>query len=192
MKTSIKSFIAIITFNLFTITSQAQYFTTANFSEDAFLAAYGQKQTKELEAHTNGVTIISEYQEDAAIIQVEGKFGFVNRQGYEICAPIYDAVHLFNHGYAAVQKNGKWTFVNKQGQKLTAPRYDWVGSFEHGLAPVMVNGKWGVLNEQGFEVVPTAYSAVKVDADGKIWVQQKNTWKKLENEKSVDGSFATI
>lgn len=189
MKTSMKSFIAMITLSFFTVQSQAQFLTAANFSEQEFVAAHQEDNLNAL-ATTNGVTVVSEYQEGAAIIESEGKFGLINQQGYEICAPIYDAVRLFNHGYAGVQKNGKWTFVNKQGQKLTPLRYDWIGSFDKGLAAVMVDGKWGLLNEQGFEVVPTVYSAVKIDQDGKIWVEQKNTWKKLDAEKILDGSFA--
>lgn len=135
-------------------------------------------------------SIISAYQEGAAILEVEGKFGLINKEGYEICQPIYDDIHLYNHGYAAVKKNDKWTFVNKQGQQLTALRYDWVGSFENGLVAVLSEGKWGLLNEQGFEVVPTDYEAVKVDQDGKIWVQKNETWKEFGSEKRYNGDIA--
>jgi len=179
MKGSMKSFttaLATVALSLFTMTTQAQMASSnENFSEAAFLASVDFGTTK------NGAQIISVFQEGAAIIRLEGKFGLINRQGYEIVAPIYDNIHLYNEGYAAVSKNGKWTFVNKQGKRLTPLRYDWVGGFEKGLAAVRNNGKWGFLNEQGFEVVPTAYEAVKLDQDGKIWVQRNGAWKRFNN-----------
>ena len=104
-------------------------------------------------------TIVSAYQESAAIIKKGNHFGLVNKQGIEICAPIYDAINLYNNGYAAVNKNGKWSYVNKQGKKLTPCYYNWVGHFENGVAAVMQDGKWGLLNEMGYEVVPTKYSS---------------------------------
>jgi hypothetical protein len=189
---SIRNFIVVIALSLFAINTQAQTVTLATFSEAAFLTSVGNETVINIETTTRrgGGTVISAYQEGAAILEVEGKFGLINKEGYEICQPIYDDIHLYNHGYAAVKKNDKWTFVNKQGQQLTALRYDWVGSFENGLVAVLSEGKWGLLNEQGFEVVPTDYEAVKVDQDGKIWVQKNETWKEFGSEKRYNGDIA--
>ncbi len=180
MKGSIKSFataFATVALSLFAINTQAQSAAADNFSPVLFAAA----QSADYGVTKNGAQIISAYQEDAAIIRMDNKFGLINRQGYEIVAPVYDNIHLFNKGYAAVSKNGKWTFVNKQGKRLTPLRYDWVGSFEQGMAAVMINDQWGLLNEQGFEVVPTAYEAVKLDQDGNIWVQANGSWKRYNS-----------
>ncbi len=185
MKGSIKSvrnFIVVMALGLLAVNTQAQLATFATFSEDQFIASLEQEPTGDLETTKTGATIISAYQEGAAIIKLEQKYGLINQQGYEICQPIYDEIHLFNHGYAAVKKNNKWTFVNKQGQKLTPLRYDWVGGFDKGLAAVLNEGKWGLLNEQGFEVVPTKYDAVKVTQEGKIWVQEGKNWRPFDSK----------
>lgn len=182
MKGSIKSFataLATVALSLFAMNTQAQLATADNFSATIFAAA--QSTEADYGVTKSGAQIISAYQEDAAIIRLEGKFGLINRQGYEIVAPVYDNIHLFNKGYAAVSKNGKWTFVNKQGKRLTPLRYDWVGSFEQGMAAVMIDDQWGLLNEQGFEVVPTAYQAVKLDQDGNIWVQINGNWTRFNS-----------
>lgn len=176
---------------LLAMNAQAQFVTAATFSEEAFIASLQKETTASMELTSTGATVISAYQEGAAIIKLENKYGLINKQGYEICQPVYDDIHLYNAGYAAVKKNGKWTFVNKQGQKLTPLRYDWVGGFNNGLAAVSTNGKWGLLNEQGFEVVPTIYDAVKVDQDHKIWIQKNDTWKPFNAKKDIDGTFAT-
>jgi hypothetical protein len=120
--------------------------------------------------------IKSNFQEGAAIFKSDKKYGIINKQGYEICGPVYDEIHLFNHGYAAVKRHNKWTFVNKQGNQLTPLRYDWVGSFENNMAAVLYEGKWGLLNEQGYEVVPTIYDAVKVEKTGEVWVKENGSW----------------
>jgi hypothetical protein len=192
MKGSIKSsrnFMVIMALVLLAMNTQAQLVTyNATTLEDAYTTT---TTTENVVLTNTGAMIISEYQEGAAIIKLENKFGLVNKQGYEICQPIYDNIHLFNGGYAAVNKSGKWTFVNKQGKKLTPLRYDWVGSFNDGLAAVSEDGKWGLLNEQGFEVVPTIYKAVKVDQDGLIWVQKSATWKPFDAKKNIDEAFVT-
>jgi hypothetical protein len=195
MKGSIKSsrnFMVIMALVLLAMNTQAQlvaYNTTT--LGDATIATTKIETIGTAELTNTGAMIISEYQEGAAIIKLENKYGLVNKQGYEICQPIYDEIHLFNSGYAAVNKNGKWTFVNKQGKKLTPLRYDWVGGFSDGLAAVLKDGKWGLLNEQGFEVVPTTYKAVKVDQDGRIWVQMNTSWKPFDAKRNIDEAFVT-
>lgn len=192
MKGSINSFVYVFTtvaLSLFSMNANAQLATAEEFSATLFTASTTEGSA-DYGTTATGAQIISAYQEDAAIIRLEGKFGLINRQGYEIVAPIYDNVHLFNKGYAAVSKNGKWTFVNKQGKRLTPLRYDWVGGFDQGHAPVLNNGQWGLLNEQGFEVVPTAYDAVKIDQDGKIWVERNGTWKQYAKPNQGGSDYA--
>ncbi|CAA6830315.1 MAG: Unknown protein [uncultured Aureispira sp.] len=194
MKGSIKSsrnFMVIMALVLLAMNTQAQLVTCTTTLGDAYVATTNTETIGKTVLTNTGAMIVSKYQEGAAIIKLENKYGLVNKQGYEICQPIYEEIHLFNGGYAAVKKNGKWTFVNKQGKKLTPLRYDWVGGFNDGLAAVLKDGKWGLLNEQGFEVVPTTYNAVKVDQDGRIWVQMNATWKPFDAKKSIDEAFVT-
>lgn len=187
--TSLRNTAVVMALSLLAINTQAQLVSHQTFSESAFVASLHTIPNNG--TTSTGALIISEYQEGAALIKAQGKFGLINKQGYEICKPIYNDIHLFNNGYAAVNKNGKWTFVNKQGKRLTPLRYDWVGGFNDGVAAVMINGKWGLLNEQGFEVVEVAYDAIKLDQEGKIWVQLNNTWKRY-NTKNQSGSFAEL
>lgn len=189
--TSLRNTLVIVALSLLAANTQAQLVSHQTFSEGSFVASV-QTVTPSKGTTNSGATIISEYQEGAALIKADGKFGLINKQGYEICQPIYDDIRLFNKGYAAVNKNGKWTFINKQGKRLTPLRYDWVGGFQEGVAAVMTDGKWGLLNEQGFEVVETAYDAIKLDQDGNVWVQLNNTWKRYNNQSNQDGSFAEL
>ena len=113
--TSSRNFMVIMALVLLAMNTQAQlvaYNTTT--LEGAYAAATTTKTIGNAVLTNTGAMIVSEYQEGAAIIKLENKYGLVNKQGYEICQPVYEDIHLFNGGYAAVKKNGKWTFVNKQ------------------------------------------------------------------------------
>lgn len=189
--TSLRNTLVIVALSLLAISTQAQLVSHQSFSEGAFVASV-QTSTPNKGITSTGAIIISEYQEGAALIKADGKFGLINKQGYEICQPIYNDIRLFNNGYAAVNKNGKWTFINKQGKRLTPLRYDWVGGFNEGVAAVMMDGKWGLLNEQGLEIVETAYDAIKLDQEGKIWVQLNKTWKRYGDANNQNGSFAEL
>jgi hypothetical protein len=142
------------------------FVTQATAQNDAVLLTGNNKVLSKTE-------VVSSLQEGAAIVQVEGKYGFVNEQGQKICRPIYDEVHLYSHGYAAVKKHNKWSYINKLGKRLTALRYDWVSDFDNGIAIVQHEGKWGLLNEQGFEVVATEYDVIKKDKKDNF-IAQKN------------------
>jgi hypothetical protein len=190
--TNLSNTLVIVVLSLLAINNtQAQLVSHQSVSRSALFTS-NNTTTPNKGTTSTGALIISEYQEGAALIEAEGKFGIINKQGYEICQPIYTDVRLFNNGYAAVSKNGKWTFVNKQGKRLTPLRYDWVGSFDNGVAPVMLDGKWGLLNEQGFEIVETAYDAIKLDQEGRIWVQINKTWKRYGDANNSNGVIAEL
>lgn len=189
--TNLSNTLIIVVLSLLAINTQAQTLSHQSVSGSALFTSNNTTAANKGTTNT-GAVIISEYQEGAALIQAEGKFGIINKQGYEICQPIYTDIRLFNNGYAAVSKNGKWTFVNKQGKRLTPLRYDWVGSFNNGVAPIMIEGKWGLLNEQGFEIVETAYDAIKLDQEGKIWVQTNKTWKRYGAANNANGAIAEL
>ncbi len=128
------------------------------------------------ERTASGAEIISQLQEGVAITRLNGRYGMVNAQGYEIISPRFQDIHPFQNGYAAAKKNGKWGFINKQGQKLSSFRYDWVGNFENGYAPVNKNGKWGFINEQGVELNSVQFDTVRPFKNGKALVKKKGNW----------------
>ena len=180
MKQYIKSIIAIgigITLGIISNNTRAQSSNETIFSKTPFTGITKNEKNIDWKQATQGDKIISNFQEGAAIIKSGNKLGLINTEGFKICEPIYDDIHLFRNGYAAVKKHNKWTFVNKQGHQLTPLRYDWVGGFTHHLSPILINGKWGILNEQGFEKVPTIYDAVKIEKDGKVWIKENKKWK---------------
>ena len=105
------------------------------------------------------------FSDGLAAVQLNNKWGFVNKTGKEVTPLKYDDVAnsssfsdalkkgSFSEGLAAVQLNKKWGFVNKTGKEVTPLKYDNVGysGFSEGLAPVRLNGKYGFVDKEGNE-----------------------------------------
>lgn len=57
-----------------------------------------------------------DFHEGFAIINIDGKYGFIDKTGQIAIPCIYDSVHCFNEGLAIVYKNGYIGFVDKTGK----------------------------------------------------------------------------
>lgn len=129
---------------------------------------------------TGDIEVIGHYQDGVAMVQYQGKYGFVNKYGQYIIAPEYQEAHWFCEGYAPVKYKGKWSFINAQGEVLTAFVYDYVGIFSLGLAAVQRDEKWGVINQKGTEVIVPQYDAIEIDKFGQISFLTGRTWRKWQ------------
>lgn len=111
-----------------------------------------------------------------AVMNTEGKWGFINNKGEEIVAPgKYESTWWFSEGLAAVgnniewkkqpngsmiQGNGRWGFVDTTGREVIPLRFEEAQSFYDGLARVKMKGKYGMINSQGVEVIPHRYDDI--------------------------------
>ena len=94
---------------------------------------------------------VGDFSEGLAHVQLNGKYGFVNKSG-EVVIPIkYDYARDFSEGLAAVQLNGKWGFINKSGKIIIPSIYDDAGGFSDGYALVERGDKWLMIDKQGNE-----------------------------------------
>ena len=100
---------------------------------------------------------VSDFREGLAGVELNGKWGYINKSGKEVVPPKYDEAGFFHEGLAGVELNGKWGYINKSGKEVVPLKYDGARSFHEGLAIVSLNGKWGYINKSGKEVVPPKY-----------------------------------
>jgi hypothetical protein len=106
---------------------------------------------------------IGKFNEGAAIISKNNKFGYINNVGEIIVPIIYDysiamsQVAGFSNDLALVQKNSKVGFVNKLGKVEIPISYDGALTFSEFLAPVKVRDKWGVINNLNKMVIPPSF-----------------------------------
>ena len=87
--------------------------------------------------------------DDLAAAKRNGKWGFVNRNGKEICPFKYDKVLPFLLGSALVKVGNYWGVIDVNGKELVPTYYDQVFYFSNHLAKVVKNGKSGFVNKKG-------------------------------------------
>ena len=81
----------------------------------------------------------STFTEGYAAVQVDGKWGFIDRAGRYTVPPVYeDALYGFSHGLARVRENGVYRFVDPGGVPAFDRSFANATSFRNGLARVDV------------------------------------------------------
>ena len=108
------------------------------------------------------------YSEGMACVEVKGKCGFIDKNGYEIIPCKYDDAKGFSEGMAYVEieleEGRQFAYIDKTGiQRYTStdtiygPReikeYDFK-SYSHGMVGVWNNGKYGYIDKMGNVVIP--------------------------------------
>ena len=108
---------------------------------------------------------VSNFREGLAAVEIEGKWGFIDKSGNEVVPLKYGYADEFSEGLACVSltnkyKKDKYGFIDKSGNEVVPLKYDWTGSFSEGLAMVKLNGKRGFVDKSGKEVVPPKHDYV--------------------------------
>lgn len=89
-----------------------------------------------------------------AIVELNGKYGFIDETVKEIVSPKYDYVSNFKNGFAGVGLNGKDGFIDETGKEIAPLKYDYISDFKNGFVVVGLNGEYGCIDETGKETVP--------------------------------------
>lgn len=129
---------------------------------------------------------VREFSEGLAVVELDGLYGIIDKNGKEIVPALYQEIKDFSEGLAVVKLNDKYGFINRAG-KLVIPlkynsaesfsngkayvkyanknmyisvageEYEQIGDFSEGLAVVKSNGKYGFIDKTGKEVIPLKY-----------------------------------
>ena len=94
-----------------------------------------------------------EIQNGRAFFKINGKYGFIDKDGKVLVRPTFDGANHFGDDLAAVKVGQKWGFINDSGQFVIEPKFDEAGVFSEGMVSVSINGKWGFVDKSGEVVV---------------------------------------
>jgi hypothetical protein len=106
--------------------------------------------------------IFTRFSEGLGRIEIDGKFGWMDKKGQITIVPKFDYAENFSEGLAAVRfgnlswegKAGdKWGYIDKTGKIVIEPKYDSASSFSEGLASVKKDEKAGWIDRTGKEVI---------------------------------------
>lgn len=99
------------------------------------------------------------FSEGLAVVELDGKWGYIDKTGEEVVPFKYDQVWDFSDGLALVAvENGKdeygtqiykYGYIDKTGKEVVPCKYDWAETFSEGLAAVELDGKWGFIAVSG-------------------------------------------
>lgn len=146
---------------------------------------------------------VREFSEGLAVVELDGLYGIIDKNGKEIVPALYQEIKDFSEGLAVVKLNDKYGFINRVG-KLVIPlkynsaesfsngkayvkyayesryisvagkEYEKIGDFSEGLAVVESDGKYGFIDKTGKEVIPLKYDYAEDFYKGSAII----TWKK--------------
>ena len=117
-----------------------------------------------------------DFSEGLAWVEVNEKYGFIDKSGKVVIPIKYDDAWDFSEGLAKVELNGKWGFIDKTDKAVIPIKYDYAWSFSEGLARVeRLNGKWGFIDKTDKVVIPIKYDYAGSFSEGLAKV--KLNWK---------------
>ena len=97
------------------------------------------------------------FSDGLAVVELNDKFGFIDKTGREVIPLIYDNAYSFSNGLAIVALNGKYGFIDETGREVIPFKYDGAKAFSEGFARVLLNNKYGYIDTDGKEVIPFKY-----------------------------------
>lgn len=103
-----------------------------------------------------------DFSEGLAGVAVNGRYGFINKQGVMVISARFDvraagrhpevpvSSGRFSEGLACVRVRGLYGYIDKKGDFLISPQFSHAQDFSEGLAWVTTDGKTNVVNKVGW------------------------------------------
>ncbi len=141
---------------------------------------------------TNKYNSVGSFNDGLALVNLKGKYGYINEAGEEVVPLIYDYSQDFREGracvslYAKDKKNllySKFGFINKSGNVVVPIIYEKVYlGFDHGWALVKLEGKWGYIDTLGKTVLPFKHDEASLFREGLAAIQLKGKWGYMDKQ----------
>lgn len=141
---------------------------------------------------------IKAFNEGMAPVNLDEKWGFIDKKGKEVIYPKYDEVGEFKDGLGAVRLGEKWGFIDKTGKLVVSLKYDsshYAGDynyhFSEGLANVGIRGKnifsmkFGFIDKLGKVIIPIKYDYVAPFKEGLATVKLKEKYGYIDKKDKV-------
>ena len=131
---------------------------------------------------------VGDFIENLARVELNGKWGYIDKEGKEVIPLKYDFAWSFSEGLACVGLNGKSGFIDKEGKEVIPFKYDDAGPFSKGLALVRLNGKWGYIDKNGIEYFKgpaEERNEKKVKVSNELFAELLYYWLSISNNNAI-------
>lgn len=126
------------------------------------------------------------FHEGLARVEMNQKFGFIDKLGNEIIPCKYDDADDFKFGVAVVETDEESGLINQQGKIIISCRYDNIHSFdEDSTATAYLNGKAGRINITGNVVIPFDYEECHDFQEGLAAVKKNGLYGFIDKNNSL-------
>ncbi len=99
------------------------------------------------------------FREGLAAVRVGRNWGFADRNGALVIAPVFNHVLDFREGFCAVSIRGQWGYIDRTGRCVIDLRYRAARSFSNGLAAVNEHYRWGFIGCDGTQAIAPRFIA---------------------------------
>lgn len=101
-------------------------------------------------------------QDIAYPIQINGKWGFINKEGSVAIAPQFDYDHVFppENGCILTKKDEKYGLLSLYGEWISDPQFDQPPVFHEKVCWVQKSEKWGMIDRRGIWLIEPAFETV--------------------------------
>ncbi len=124
-----------------------------------------------------------DFREGLAAVDLNGKWGFIDKTGKDVIPFKYDNGGYFCDGLVNVKLNGKLGYIDKTGKEVIPFKYDGGSYFYDGLANVSLNSKNGFIDKTGKEVIPLKYDIASDFYAGLARVNIGAKWNNVSRKK---------
>lgn len=154
--------------------TEMKYDTTINFSKSLVLAKEAKKYILipkenllsdnlgfaigELALENKYDRVIFSFIDNYAVVEINGKFGYIDEEGIEVIPLKYDAATLFDETVAAVSYQGKWGAIDRKDNVVIEFQYKAMSGFQDGYAVAQnQENKWGIIGRKNDALIDFKY-----------------------------------
>ncbi len=136
------------------------------------------------------------FRDGLAMIQVDGKKGFIDKSGHPVIAPQFSYAYHFSEGLAAVcaPDHERWGYIDRLGHWAIHPQFEWASLFSENLAPVNRTHDCGYIDRSGVLVLQPPVPKGETDC-AVVWghfSEGLSRWKIGDKYGYIDNSGKTI
>jgi hypothetical protein len=100
------------------------------------------------------------FSEGFARICLNGKYGYINRQGKDLVYPKYSKASHFHNGMAKVEMDRHIGYIDTTGKEVLPTQYFFGTDFKKGIAIVSSTTGYGCIDKKGKVLIPMEYSVI--------------------------------
>ena len=123
---------------------------------------------------------IGKFSDDKAVIMINFKYGYVDKNGKEITRLKYDFAKESKDGYAPVKRDDKWSIVDINCSEISPFKYDSVDYFQGDFAHASINNKFVLINKKGEEITKRFYDKIG-EFNENLQIASKDFYQKEED-----------